>query len=73
VTSITIVSALHDNRTQFLMCIGQCIFVITEEQEPTRCCLLFYCTYDRLNMFRALLCPSSGAHDFSADYHVIAL
>ena len=23
-----------------------------------------------LNMFRALLCPSSGAHDYSADYHV---
>jgi len=21
-------------------------------------------------MFRALLCPSSGAHDYSADYHV---
>jgi len=23
-----------------------------------------------LNMFRALLCPSSGAHDYSADYHI---
>jgi len=23
-----------------------------------------------LNMFRALLCPSSGAHDYSADYHM---
>ena len=21
-------------------------------------------------MFRALLCPSSGAHDYSADYHM---
>ena len=21
-------------------------------------------------MFRALLCPSSGAHDYSADYHI---
>ena len=31
--------------------------------------LMFYYTYDRLNMFRALLCPSSGAHDYSTDYH----
>ena len=28
---------------------------------------MYYYTYDRLNMFRALLCPSSGAHDYSAD------
>jgi len=34
----------------------------------TRCYLLFYYTYDRLNMFRALLCPSSGAHNYSAGY-----
>ena len=33
--------------------------------------LLMFCyTYDRLNMFRALLCPSSGAHDCGADYHI---
>ena len=24
---------------------------------------MLYCTYDMLNMFRALLCPSSGALD----------
>ena len=24
---------------------------------------MLYCTYDMLNMFRALLCPSSGARD----------
>jgi hypothetical protein len=24
----------------------------------------FYYTYDLLYMFRALLCPSSGAHDY---------
>jgi len=23
-----------------------------------------------LNMFRALLCPSSGAHDYSTDYQI---
>ena len=25
---------------------------------------MLYCTYDTLNMFRALLCPSSGARDY---------
>jgi len=35
-----------------------------------RRCYLFYYTYDTLNMFRALLCPSSGAHEYSADYHM---
>jgi hypothetical protein len=45
------------------MCIGLCIVVINEE-EPTRCYLVFYYTYDRLNKFRAALCPSSAAHDY---------
>jgi len=31
---------------------------------------MLYYTYDKLNMFRALLCPSSGAQDYSADYHM---
>jgi hypothetical protein len=39
-----------------------------EEEEPTSCYLAFNCTYDRLNMFRAALYPSSGAHDYIADY-----
>ena len=52
------------------MRIGSCIVVITEEYEPTTCYLLFYYTFDRLNMFRAILCPSSGAHDYGADYHM---
>jgi len=43
---------------------------ITEEQEQTRCHLLFYCNSYRLNMFRALLCPSSGARDYDFDYHI---
>jgi len=25
---------------------------------------MLYCTYDTLNMFRVLLCPSSGALDY---------
>ena len=32
--------------------------------------LLFYCTSYRINMFRALLCSSSGAHDYNVDYHI---
>ena len=52
----------------FLMCIGPCIILITEEYNPTRCHLLLY--YVRLNMFRAPLCPSSGAHDDSVGYHI---
>ena len=35
-----------------------------------RCHLLFYCTSYRLNMFRALLCPSSGTRDCNVDYHI---
>jgi hypothetical protein len=53
-----------------LMCIGPCIVVINEEEELIRCYLVFYCTYDRHNMFRAALCPSSGAHDYISDYHI---
>jgi hypothetical protein len=41
-----------------------------EEEEPTRCYLVFCYTYDRLNMFQASLCPSSGAHDYTVDYHM---
>ena len=33
------------------------------EEKPTRCHWMLYCTYDTLNMFGALLCPSSGAQD----------
>ena len=32
------------------MCIGPCIVLITEEKELTRSYLLFYYTYDRLNV-----------------------
>jgi len=39
-------------------------------KKPTRCHLLFYCTSYRLNMFWALLCPSSGACDYDLDYHI---
>jgi len=39
-------------------------------RNPTRCHLLLYYAYVRLNMFRAPLCPSSGAHDDSVGYHI---
>jgi len=48
----------------------KCSFVITEEWKPTRCHLSFYCASYRLNMFRALLCPSSGPHDYNVNYHI---
>jgi len=38
--------------------------------KPTRCHLLFYCISYTLNMFRALLCPSSGARYYDVDYHI---
>jgi len=39
-------------------------------KKPTRCHLIFYYTSYRLNMFQALLCPSSGARDYDVVYHV---
>jgi len=39
-------------------------------KKPTRCHLIFYCTSYRLNTFRALLCPTSGARDCDVDYHI---
>jgi hypothetical protein len=38
--------------------------------KPTRCYSVFYCTCNRLNMFRAPLCPSSGSRDYTTDYHM---
>ena len=43
---------------------------VLKNKKPTRCHLLFYCASYWLNMFRALLCPSSGAHDYNFDYHI---
>jgi hypothetical protein len=44
--------------------------VINKVEESTRWYLVFYYTYDRLNMFQAPLCPSSGARDYTVDYHM---
>jgi len=45
-------------------------YIKLENKKPTRCHLLFYCISYRLNMFRALLCPSSVARDDNVDYHI---
>ena len=34
------------------------------EEKPTTCHFMLYCIYDTLNIFRALICPSSGALDY---------
>ena len=34
------------------------------EEKPPRCHWMVYCTYNMLNIFRAILCPSSGARDY---------
>ena len=51
------------------ICITWCVFVhaslhICREEKPTRFHWMVYCTYNMLNMSWALLCPSSGAHDY---------
>ena len=46
------------------MPIGKDTDVMRREEKPTRCHCMVYCTYNMLNMFRALLCPSSGARDY---------
>jgi len=52
------------------MFVGPCVILITVEQKSTRCHLLFDCASYRLNMFRALLRPSSGACGYDVDYHI---
>jgi len=42
----------------------------TRIENTARCHLLFYCTSYRLNMFRALLCPSSKVRNYDVDYHI---
>jgi len=44
--------------------------ICPEELKTARCHLLFYCTSYKLNMFRALLGPSSGARDYNVHYHI---
>jgi len=43
---------------------------ILKNNNKKRCHLIFYCIFYRLNMFQALLSPSSGAHDYDVVYHI---
>jgi hypothetical protein len=45
-----------------------CILILGEK--PTRCYTMVYWTYNSLNMFRAPLCPSSGARNYR-DVHSV--
>ena len=50
-------------------CLNWRVFVraslrVRREEKPTRCHWMVSCTYNMLNMFGALLCPSSGAWDY---------
>ena len=64
-TSNHLLSILHMRTGRFYL-----TFFSLRMKKPTWCHLLFYCTTYKLNMFRALLCPSSGARDYDVDYHI---
>jgi hypothetical protein len=49
------------------------LYKLMRKEDPTRGYLVFYYTYDMLNMFRATLCPSSGAHEYTIAYHMGSL
>ena len=38
---------------------------LRREENQCRCCWMIYCTYNLLNMFRALIFPLSGARDYT--------
>ena len=46
-----------------LMCVCASLHMC-REKKPTRCHWMIYCTYNMLNVFRALLSRSSGARDY---------
>ena len=47
--------------------VSEYIFIYLKNKKPTRCHLLFYSTSYRLNIFRALLCPSLGTCDYAVE------
>jgi hypothetical protein len=50
--------------TLFIWWVIDCAsLIICKKKKPTRCYTVVYWTYNLLNKFRALLCPSSGAQD----------
>ena len=60
----------HKNNFNYLMWFWPASSLICGNKIPTRCNRGFYCrSYCLLNMFRASLCPSSGAQEY---YTVVA-
>jgi len=49
----------YDRLTQTVIIMGRRI--------PTRCNTMLYWTCNMLNMFRAWICPSSGARNYTAN------
>jgi hypothetical protein len=45
------------------------VAAVCGEEKPTRCHSMIYCSYVLLYMFRALICPSSGAPGLYLDYN----
>jgi hypothetical protein len=55
--------------SQDLLCVCPCIVVICGEEKSTRCRSMIYRSCELLYMFRALICPSSGAPRLYLDYN----
>ena len=55
-------------RAKFMTCRAESTSRGLWREKPTRCYTMVYWTYNPLNMFPALLCPSSGARDYTGGY-----
>ena len=63
--SIFRVEAVQESLRKLDVCLSvRASLHMRREEKPTSCHWMVYCTYNMLNMFRALLCPSSGARDY---------
>ena len=60
----TVIISLKKSNLLFDECLS--VHRRNKGSKPTRCYTLFYWTCNLLNMFRARLCPSSGARDYTA-------
>ena len=61
VTSVWNITAVYWGVTTCILM--NVIHHMSREEKPTRCHWMVYYAYNMLSMFRALLCPSSGARD----------
>ena len=56
----------RDTNSTWIWCLSvRASLHMRREEKPTRCHWILYCTYNMLNMFRALLCPSSGVREYT--------